>query len=82
MAAGMGERKHRDRTEAVPNPNISEARARVADVELTRLRLGHCGLASRLALVGKETDGKCERCRVPEKVSRAIMCPAYIKQRR
>lgn len=80
MAAGMGERKHRDRTEAAPNPNISETRARVADVELTRL--GHCGLASRLALVGKETDGKCERCRVPEKVSRAIMCPSYIKQRR
>lgn len=52
------------------------------DVVLTRLRLGHCGLASGLKLVGKHPDGLCQ-CGSLETVQHVIMsCNRYAGQRR
>ena len=51
------------------------------DVVLTRLRLGHCGLASNLNVVGKHPDGLCE-CGSPETVQHVILaCSKYTRER-
>ena len=48
---------------------------------LTRLRLGHCGLASNLHVVGKHLDGLCE-CGSPETVKHVMLyCRKYLRER-
>ncbi|KAK7877514.1 hypothetical protein WMY93_031782 [Mugilogobius chulae] len=57
--------------------NYRSGLTRQDDINLTRLRLGHCGLASGLFLIGKHADGCCECCGVPETVAHVVMrCPA------
>ncbi len=46
---------------------------RIDETKWTRLRLGHCGLASGLMLVGKHRDGNCEHCGVLESVQHVLM---------
>ena len=51
------------------------------DIVLTRLRLGHCGLASGLKLVGKHPDGLCQ-CGSLETVKHVmLLCNQYTIQR-
>lgn len=51
------------------------------NVVLTRLRLGHCGLASNLNVVGKHPDGLCE-CGSPETVKHVVLfCRKYSRER-
>ena len=48
---------------------------------MTRLRLGHCGLAWDLARMGKHADGLCE-CGVGETVKHVLMeCKRYNRER-
>lgn len=47
--------------------------AKEADIKLSRLRPGHCGLTSGLALVGKETE---------RNMLTIMLCPAYTKLRK
>ena len=52
------------------------------DVAITRLRLGHCGLRSGLALIGKHPDGRCE-CGERETVKHVLLqWGRYSRQRR
>ncbi|KAM3606960.1 uncharacterized protein V6R79_000107 [Siganus canaliculatus] len=52
------------------------------DIVLTRIRLGHCGLASGLRVVGKHPDGLCQ-CGSPETVQHVILsCSKYARERR
>ena len=52
------------------------------DVAITRLRLGHCGLRSGLALIGKHPDGRCE-CGEGETVQHVLLqWGRYSRQRR
>ncbi len=46
---------------------------------ITRVRLGHCGLRSGVALVGKRPDEQCE-CGEPETVAHVIQCKKYSSQ--
>lgn len=65
------------------NPGNSIILPRMDQIKLARLRLGHCGLASGLFLVGKHMDGKCQACGVQESVKHVIMfCPRYAEERR
>ncbi|CAM4549443.1 unnamed protein product [Leuciscus chuanchicus] len=65
------------------NPGNSIILPRMDQIKLARLRLGHCGLASGLFLVGKHRDGKCQACGVQESVKHVIMfCPRYAEERR
>lgn len=51
-------------------------------VVITRMRLGHCGLRSGLALIGKHPDGHCE-CGDKETVMHVLVqCRRYSHQRR
>lgn len=51
------------------------------DIVLTRLRLGHCGLASGLKVVGKHPDGLCQ-CGSPETVQHVMVsCRQYTRER-
>ena len=51
------------------------------DIVLTRLRLGHCGLASGLKLVGKHPDGLCQ-CGNLETVKHVmLLCKQYTRER-
>lgn len=57
--------------------------SRQDDIKLTHLRLGHCGFASGLLLIGKHKDGCCEYCGVSETVGHVLLqCPSYSEQRR
>uniref|UniRef100_A0A0E9UKP9 Reverse transcriptase zinc-binding domain-containing protein n=1 Tax=Anguilla anguilla TaxID=7936 RepID=A0A0E9UKP9_ANGAN len=52
------------------------------NVEITRLRLGHCALKHGLALVGKHLDGKYV-CGEAETVKHVLMgCTNYHAERR
>lgn len=52
-------------------------------VIMTRLRLGHCGLASSLHVIGKHQNGLCENCKRKETVVHVLMeCSKYTVQRR
>ncbi len=56
---------------------------RIDETKWTRLRLGHCGLASGLMLVGKHRGDNCEHCGVVESVQHVLMqCPLYAGERR
>ncbi len=64
-------------------PGIIVSLSWIDEIKWTRLRLGHCGLASELVLVGKHRDGKCEHCGVPESVKHVLLfCPRYVGERR
>ena len=57
-------------------------KGRRQQVILTRLRLGHCGLAADLALMGKRPSGLCE-CGVEETVRHVLLeCGRYKRERR
>lgn len=69
-------------------PSVNSERWRVRSrkrrdgVVLTRLRLGHCGLAGCLRLVGKHQDGLCE-CGSVETVNHVVLkCNKYNRERR
>lgn len=50
---------------------------------LTRLRLGHCGLAKTLAQIGKHRDGLCVHCNKQETVAHVLLeCREYDEARR
>lgn len=49
---------------------------RKAEVFLTRLRLGHCGLGWDLFKIGKHPDGLCVHCKQDQTVKHVIVdCP-------
>ena len=51
--------------------------SRKDSVVISRLRLGHCWLRSRLALIGRHPDGKCE-CGDSETVKHVLLqCKIY-----
>ena len=51
------------------------------DIVITRLRLGHCGLASCLNIIGKHPDGLCQ-CGQLETVQHVLFsCEKYRNER-
>ena len=52
-------------------------------VTMTRLRLGHCGLAWDLAKMGKHPDGLCETCQKDQTVKHVLMeCRRFTEERK
>ena len=52
-------------------------------VTMTRLRLGHCGLAWDLAKMGKHPDGLCSTCKRAQTVEHILMdCSRFAEDRR
>ena len=61
---------------------MAMGKGRRQQVILTRLRLGHCGLAADLALIGKHPSGLCE-CGEEETVRHVLLeCCRYEQERR
>lgn len=57
-------------------------RHRKEEVMISRLRMGHTGLNSTLALMGKHGNGMCDECGVVETVEHVIFkCSKYEEQR-
>lgn len=66
----------------VQNSRLLWTSCRKAQVKITRLRLGHCGLASYLKIMGKHPDGLCH-CGQPETISHVLLaCSQYTVQRK
>ena len=52
-------------------------------VTMTRLRLGHCGLAWDLAKMGKHPDGLCDTCHEEQTVKHVLMeCTRFAEERK
>lgn len=50
---------------------------------MTRLRLGHCGLAWDLFKIGKHQDGLCGECKKQQTVRLVLMeCSQYTEERK
>ncbi len=57
-------------------------RHRKEEVMISRLRMGHTGLNSTIALVGKHENGMCDECDVSETVEHVLIeCSKYDDQR-
>lgn len=65
----------------IKNSRVSLSTCRQDQVKLTRLRLGHCGLADCLKVISKHPDGLCA-CGESENVTHVLMrCPRYLGER-
>ena len=50
---------------------------------MTRLRMGHCGLALDLVIIGKQPDGLCDTCQKDETVDHVLMeCNRFMEERK
>ena len=67
---------HREINPIVSYKLMFHTNPRVKDVQMTRLRLSHVQLKSKLYSIGQTTDPNCETCGVPEDIEHFLIeCP-------